>query len=318
MKARSIGLGVLFSSFAVAACGGGEPRESAPPQGFVRGADDHRLFYRVLGSGSDTVVVVHGFQGNNQNYLASDIAEVIPGYALLFYDQRGGGRSDPVSEEDSPGLEEHVADLEALRSALHLEDLVLIGHSGGAYIVVQYALDYPQRVEKLALIAPGTPHAEYAAETGRNFFSRLDSATWAGVSDLNASLETSEDPAAVCEEISSILLPRVYLADPSALSQMAGSMCDAPEQALRTEGRRRQAFQASVRGRDWVPDLERIPHPVLIVHGEQDAIPIAASEAWAEGLPNSDLEVLRGVDHLPWLDQPEEFSRTVTGFLDDR
>lgn len=213
---------------------------------------------------------------------------------------------------------EHVADLEALRSAFQLDDLVLLGHSGGAYIAVQYALDHPDHVTGLALIAPGSPGPEYGAEIGANFNSRLDGATWAEVTALNASLASSEHPAEVCEEISSILLPAAYLFDPSNLGQMDGSMCDAPDHALRMEGRNRQAFQASVRERgDWIPDLGRLTHPVLIVHGDHDAIPVASSAAWGAGLPNSELEVLTEADHLPWLEQPEEFSRIVTGFLND-
>lgn len=84
-------LSVLFLSVAAVACSGGQPPESPAPEGFIEGTENDRLFYRILGSGSDTVVVVHGFQGNNQNYLAADLTEVMSGHALLFYDQRGGG-----------------------------------------------------------------------------------------------------------------------------------------------------------------------------------------------------------------------------------
>ena len=63
------------------------------PEGFLDGADGHSLFYRLRGAGPDTIVIVHGFQGNNQNYPAADLVAVIVEPTLLFYDQRGGGRN---------------------------------------------------------------------------------------------------------------------------------------------------------------------------------------------------------------------------------
>lgn len=262
--------------------------------------------------------MIHGFQGNNQNYLASDIERLVRDHAVLFYDQRGGGRSEPIVSGKLPGLSEHVADLEALRSGLQMDRLTLLAHSGGAYIAVQYALRHPERVERMALVSPGPPSPEYAAETVSAFRARLDSAAWAKLTSLHTSLPTSSDPAEVCRELSFILLPKVYLADASAFSRMQGSMCDAPDDMLRTEGQRLQAFRASVADRDWMSDLPSIRQPVIVIHGARDAIPLAAAEAWVAGFQNANLAVLSEADHFPWLDQPAAFADVLTGFLGRR
>lgn len=245
--------------FGLGCNGPGEGVPSAPEEGFVEGATEGvRLYYRVVGAGPDTLVVVHGFQGNNQSYLAPDLTEVLSGHALLFYDQRGGGRSSGAGDGTLPELKDHVADLEALRRGLGLSQVVLLGHSGGAYVAVQYALDHADRVERLILAAPGSPGPQYADETNASFYSRLDAATWARLQSLHASLSEADDPASVCEEMAGVLIPSVYLADPAHQRRMKGSMCAATEEVLRTEPQRLAAFQASVRGREWAPDLRRI------------------------------------------------------------
>ena len=296
-----------------AACARSDPR---PSEGFVQGVEGHQLYYRIFGTGVDTAIVLHGFQGNNQNYLALDLAPLISGRALLFYDQRGGGRSDPVSETELPGLEEHVADLEALRAALGLDRLRLIGHSGGAFIAIQYALDFPDRVDRIVLVSPGPPTPDYSEEVARAFYARLDSSSWADLNALQASLPTADDPATLCRRITATVLPRVWLADSVAVGRMRGDFCNAGDDVLRTEPQRLEAFRSSVASRDWTPDLPGIAHDVLVIHGGRDAIPVAAAEVWAATLPRASLIVIQGADHLPWVDQPHEFASALTGFLD--
>ena len=100
------------------------------------GTEGHSLFYRLRGAGPDTIVIIHGFQGNNQNYLAADLVAVIVEPTLLFYDQRGGGRSAPVPDTAAPGLSEHVRDLEAVRTAMGFSQLTLLAHSGGPSLLL--------------------------------------------------------------------------------------------------------------------------------------------------------------------------------------
>jgi pimeloyl-ACP methyl ester carboxylesterase len=78
----------------------------------------------------------------------------------------------------------------------------------------------------------------------------------------------------------------------------------------------RLTFEASVMGRDWTADLGQVTHPVLIVHGDRDAIPVAAAEQWRVALPNGQLVVIPGADHFPWLDRPDAFSRILTDFFE--
>ena len=106
---------VRFLLFAVVAlplagCGSSRLDPLTPPEGYFTGADNTRIYYRTEGTGSDTVVILHGI-GSGASYLAPDIAPLADNRRMLYYDQRGFVRSDLVKDGDSLRLDRHVADL---------------------------------------------------------------------------------------------------------------------------------------------------------------------------------------------------------------
>src|SRR5207302_8539978 len=112
-----------------------------------------RLYTRRVGDGPPPVVVLHGGPGAHHDYLLPQYDRLAHGRTLLYYDQRGGGRS-PVARDTPVGWREHVADLEALRRHWGTDRLALLGYSWGALLAVLYALQHPSQAERLALVSP--------------------------------------------------------------------------------------------------------------------------------------------------------------------
>ena len=102
---RQAVLGVLLIQLSIP---GLLPAQSPSPsirEGHVDAGNGVRLFYRLLGSGRDTLVIIHGGPGFSSAYFGHDLdalAGMGRGHALLFYDQRGAGQSTLV--KDSIGL----------------------------------------------------------------------------------------------------------------------------------------------------------------------------------------------------------------------
>ena len=312
---------LAFLPLILAACIRTEPEALYAPagrEGYFTGADNVRLYYRTVGAGPDTVVVVHGQQGNTLEYLAPDLEPLAEDRVLLFYTQRGGGRSDPVENPAQLGIDAHVRDLEALRQHFGMERLTVLGHSGGAGIAARYALEHPHRVERMLLVSPMPPARELGAAAGQRFVARFDSAAFSRLQALHASLPTAENPTAVCQEIARTVLPLGFLATAEAAERMRGDFCTAPPERLRTEARRLAAFQQSLGAWDWRSELRALPVPTLVVHGAEDAIPEASARAWVEALPNARLLVLPEADHYPHLDQPGSFFPAAKQFLQGR
>src|SRR5205807_16480 len=130
-----------------------------------------RIYTRRVGDGPPPVVVLHGGPGAHHDYLLPQYDRLAHGRALLFYDQRGGGRSPA---RDVPvGWQEHVADLEALRKHWAIDRLTLLGYSWGGLLAVLYALEHPDRVGRLALVAPAPLTARWREEFERRLSARL-------------------------------------------------------------------------------------------------------------------------------------------------
>src|SRR5438105_11296901 len=122
-----------------------------------------RLYTRRVGDGPP-VVVLHGGPGAHHDYLLPQYDRLAGdggsrggrgargGRALLYYDQRGGGRS-PVARDTPVGWREHVADLEALRRPWRLDRVTLLGYSWGGLLAMLYALEHPARIGRLALVS---------------------------------------------------------------------------------------------------------------------------------------------------------------------
>src|SRR2546429_4231894 len=127
--------------------------------------DGVRLFTRRAGDGPP-VVVLHGGPGAHHDYLLPQYDLLARGRTLLYYDQRGGGRS-PVGRDTPVGWREHVADLEALRRHWSIDRPTLLGYSWGGLLAVLYWLEHPEQVERLPLVSPAPPRAASRARVKR-------------------------------------------------------------------------------------------------------------------------------------------------------
>jgi len=127
-------------------------------EGFIDGGKGVKLYYRLLGSGGEPVVLIHGGPGLTSDYLADDLTTMARSHSLLVYDQRGIGRSTLVSDSTALDAQRYVEDLEAIRKHVGLEQLTLLGHSWGAAPAALYAIQYPERVRRMILV--GTIPAE--------------------------------------------------------------------------------------------------------------------------------------------------------------
>src|SRR5690606_7489177 len=101
----------------------------------VRG---HTIFERRIGEGPE-VVVLHGGPGAHHDYLLPGFDALATGRTLVYYDQRGGGRS-PVGRDVPVDAREQVHDLEALRAIWGMERMHLVGYSWGALLAMLYAI----------------------------------------------------------------------------------------------------------------------------------------------------------------------------------
>jgi proline iminopeptidase len=252
------------------------------------------------------VVVLHGGPGAHHDYLLPGFDALAAGRELIYYDQRGGGRS-AVPRDVPVGWTEHVADLEALREKWELDRLTLAGYSWGGLLAMLYALDHPARVERLALVSPAPSWREARERFEARFGKRnLDPAFQEARRELRESGLRERDPDAFQRRIFELSVAP-YFHDPARARDLT---------PFRVTGRTQQEVWASLgdfdlRGR--LPRLRGIPS--LILQGENDPIPIEAARTTAELIGAAFHPVTR-CGHVPYVEAHEEFVRVVGGFLE--
>jgi proline iminopeptidase len=303
---RAFGLAAVLC---LGSCGG-----SADSGGYVAGADGVRLYYRVMGRVGDTVVVVHGGPGLHHRYLVAALAPMTRTHTLLYYDQRGRGRSDTVTDSHAMGVERDVADLEALRRALRLERLTLIGHGWGGAVGVRYAMAHPDRVRRLALISPFFPRASFLWALGVHPYEGPDSAAFEGLSDARRQGRDQRRPRDFCRDYWGVYLSPVPVRDRYATRRLAAAVCDVPDAALARAERVRDLTLRSLGTWDWRGELGAVSAPTLVLQG-RGAVWNAAARDWLAGLPDARLVTLDGHPQFPWLDEPGPFVAALDTFL---
>ena len=273
-------------------------REAMVP---VRGIE---LFVRRVGAGPPAVIL-HGGPGAHHDYLLPGFDALADGRELLYYDQRGGGRS-PVARDVAVGWTEHVADLEALRLHWGLERLTLVGYSWGGLLALLYALAHPGLVERLALVSPA-PAWRSARERFEATFARrnLDPAFQEARRRLRESGLRERDPAAFQQRIFELSVAP-YFFDPARAAELT---------PFRITGRTQQEVWASLGDYDLrrrLPELRGTAS--LVIHGEEDPIPIEAARTTA-ALIDAEFHPLPRCGHVPYVEAFEEFETVVKGFL---
>src|SRR5262249_22720504 len=262
------------------------------------------LFARRVGSG-DPVVVLHGGPGADHGYLLPGFDLLAEGRELIYYDQRGGGRS-PVSRDTPVGWREHVADLDALRELWGLESLVMVGDSWGGLLAQLYATEHPAGVTRLALVSPGPSWRAARDEFERRFAQRnLAPELQAEREAVRASDLRVRDPEAFQRRMFELsVVP--YFFDPGKARELT---------PFRVIGRRQEAVWRSLGDYDLRPKLTALrATPALVLHGSGDPIPIDAARETAR-LLSAEFHALERCGHCPHVEQPEAFRRILDRFL---
>lgn len=250
------------------------------------------------------VAVLHGGPGAHHDYLLPGFDRLAQGRTLVYYDQRGGGQSQ-VGRDVPVGWREQVEDLEALRGLWGLERLSIAGYSWGALLALLYGLEHPDRVERLALVSPAPVWKGARLEFERRLAAR------------NAL------PAIQAARQEAQAAGRGGLGDDAYRKRMfelsvAGYFHDwqrARELTpFRLTGRTYDEVWASLGDFDLRPRLAALSLPALVLHGEDDPIPMETAETLA-GLLGAPLHRVPRCGHVPYVEAPELFTRILDPFL---
>jgi len=277
----------------------------AVPTGIVHTADVDLAYYT---EGHDItrppVIAVNGGPGLTHAYMEqNDLWERLSEHRrIVFYDQRGNGRSTRVAPNAPQTLEAQVADLEALRMSLRADIIDLVGDSFGGLIVLAYTLAHPSHVRHL-IVSDGLPGWKAIVHPLRDVFPDLEAQE-----DID-SKRTPESQKAQDRAF------RVHIREcfysPEKADQYLASFSDLGLNAAVNE-----QVSAATQNVDLSPQLPNIKTPTLILTGRFD-MNVAPVTAWrmAHAIPGARLHIFEHSGHLPSFEEPEDYLKHVAEFL---
>lgn len=296
-------------------------QHSSAREGYVSTPDSARLHFRIVGAGRDTLVALHGGPGVDLESIRNDFLPLARRHVVIFYDQRGTGGSTLPQDTSRLSAAQQVADLETVREHFGLARMTLVAHSYGPLLAATYAIAHPDRVHRMVFFGPVPPRrGTFWTRLGQSFAARIDSSSRRRMTEANRRMnDTTQDQRKACREYwAEAVRPR--LAEPDrTTSRIRSDFCAATPAAI--------AYGLSTTNRvvmgsygDWDlrAELKHVSAPTLIVHGEQESIPMDLVEEWVTSLPNARLVKVPRAAHFTYLERPEIVWPQVERFLGRR
>ena len=254
----------------------------------------------------EPVIFIHGLSGCWQNWL-----EQIPHFAhdrrVIAVDLPGFGQSEMPAEEIS--ISGYADAVEALMSELDVETAQIVGNSMGGFIGAELAIQYPQRVERLVLVAAaGLSIESIRTERTTGMRHRAENIVFFTLGNIaSRSHQVALRPRLRHALLLLVAAHPAKLPGPLAAQQVLGSgkpgFSDALEAMCRYPLRDR---------------LEKISCPTFIVWGDKDRlVPVKDAAIFERLIPNSRKIVYEDTGHVSMMERPARFNRDVRAFLDE-
>ena len=271
-----------------------------------------RLWYRVVGNGPRTpLLVVHGCCGVGSYYLAP-LAELANERPVIFYDQIDNGRSDRTNDTTYWRMPHFVEEIRRVRETLGLREIHLYGHSFGAEIATEYMLTKPRGVRSLMLAGAQLDMSRSAGDL-EPLLAALPDSTRRAIVDHERDGTTSA-PAyqqamlAFMRQYHARRLP--WSADlDSSFAHANGAM------AAFIYGVGPTQVTGWMRDFKHGADLRAIRVPTLLMLGRYDYTSVTSARQYQTLIPGSRVAIFEESGHLPMQDEPEKYVSLIRAFL---
>jgi pimeloyl-ACP methyl ester carboxylesterase len=279
-------------------------QQALPVQELKVQSPDVTLYVRVAGNApsGNVLIAINGGPGLSSHYMLSLENLAGPNFAVVTYDQRGVSRSSaPPQDPANYTLAKYVADLEAVRQAVGVETVYLLGHSWGGLVAMRYATIYPQRVRAIVLVDSGAPTWKDMLAGMSRFSERVAVLQARGILPQDLTRQEGQDDPVL----------RAYFSDPHFWFSPDDK--GGPPEFSQVAN---QLTWTAIQGLDLTAEVAKLTHPVLVLWGQDDPFGVPMAEATVAALSSAKVEyvLLDKCGHF-WHECPEQFYPRVRAFL---
>lgn len=307
--------GTLLSGSAGAFQSGatGAPRESRIPAG--KGS----LYAREIGRG-ESIIVLHGGPDFDHGYLLPDMDRLADRFRLIYYDQRGRGRSAEEVVAEDVTLESDVGDLERVRQHFGLKSAALLGHSWGAVLALEYALRHRERVSFMILMNPAPVSVRDLAVFRKAYVAKLGADSEKQREIVASAAYQAGDPETVAARYRLHFKPALERPEDYErlmAAMKAGFIRQGKEGILKARAVEERLMRDTwqVDGYDLLPKLQTLNIPTLVIAGDHDFIPQEIAAHIAQAIPKARLVTLGNCGHFAYLERAGEVRDALNEFF---
>ena len=278
----------------------------SPATGYAK-TTDSSIYYEQIGTDIGVpLLLLHGGPGfNHKTFKVSSIwPELGNARPIIFYDQRGTGKSSIIEIDDPCTLADQLRDIEALRKHLKHDQIDLLGHSWGGFLGMAYTAKYPEQVRRLTLVDSAPPQLNEIVVFFEHFFPELV----AKQNEVASAMEMGDEEA----RLSYIKHYLAMLCYSTEKRDVWLSQVDPKDFRFHVN----QKVVQDARRFDLNPEVKKFQQPTLVITGRYDinASPSISYKIY-KSIPNSRFEVFEKSGHLPFFEEPDKFLQVVDDFL---
>jgi len=294
-------------------------------EGFVD-ANGVLIYYKMFGNGQP-LLIVHGGPGASHDYFLPYLVPLARTNKLIFIDERGSGRSQKLENVSEYTVENMVEDVEAVRVALNLGKVSLLGHSYGGVLAQAYALKYQDNLTHLILCS--TFHSaskmnevfkEIKAKMDPELKARIDKMEKEGLyghgHDFEKNRYTNDYMVAAWGEG---YFPYLYQNNPDPNYDPVGNgimSWDLYREMWGSHGE--YIIDGNLKSVEYTDKLSSIKVPTLITVGDNDECSPSLSKEMNSKINGSKLVIFPKSGHMTFVDQPNQFISAINDFLNTK
>ena len=281
-------------------------------------------YYTIVGKG-EPLMVVHGGPGASHDYFLPYLLPLARTNKVIFIDERGSGRSEKLQDVSKYTVENMVEDVEAVRQALGLGKVNLLGHSYGGVLAQAYALKYQKNLSHLILgstFASTSAMNQVLANEKQSMEpearQKLQSLEDAGLFGKGKPWEKNRYPNDYAVLAwGDGYFPYLYQNRPDPNYDPAGGNTTTSWDLYREMWGSHGEFviDGNLKSVEYTDKLSGIHVPTLVLCGDHDESDPSLSRTMHDKISGSKLVILPKSGHMTFVDQPDMFMQTVNGFL---
>lgn len=273
---------------------------------------DTQLYVKVIGD-AEPVVFLHGGPGLSHDYFLPHLEPMTEELQLIFFDQRGMGRSSLDLDSTSFSIDLIVEDIDALRKELGHEKIHLLGHSWGGMLAMRYAIRYPDRLSSLILSNSIPASSEFTEATFEGFAKIQERQNMNDLQPLVYQINEGSQDTDLYERVLQLTYrPTFY--DTAGVNRLHLNLQETYFQTQQLLS----YLPPPTEPVNMLPELEQLTVPTLIIRAEMEPIPEASDIRIQQAISGARLITVPHSGHFPFIEQPEAYIDEVLRFVKNK